>query len=184
VTIGARIACLSSYFKLLIRMGLVQSNPCDLVEHPRQSPAPARGYSAEEVRRILGVVPGTIQGRRDRAILLVLVLTDRRRAEVMDLKAGDITIEDSTVHYSYRGKGGKRVRRELPRPAWEAIRRTLEGCGKELGMMAPEESLWQAGVRVHGHSGSTFCARFRRYPAETGLGRAPHPPPQRSEAQT
>ena len=32
VTIGARIACLSSYFRFLIRMGLVTGNPCDLVE--------------------------------------------------------------------------------------------------------------------------------------------------------
>ncbi len=103
-------------------MGLVSSNPCDLVERPRQSPAPARGYSADEVRRILEVVPDTIQGRRDRAILLVFILTGRRRSEVMDLKASDISIEDSTVFYSYRGKGGKRGRRELPRPAWEAIR--------------------------------------------------------------
>src|SRR5688572_2850181 len=38
VTIGARIACLSSYFRFLIRMGLVTSNPCDKVERPRQSP--------------------------------------------------------------------------------------------------------------------------------------------------
>jgi len=49
VTIGARIACLSSYFHFLIRMGMVNSNPCDLVERPRQSPSPARGYSADEV---------------------------------------------------------------------------------------------------------------------------------------
>ena len=102
VTIAARIACLSSYFKFLIRMGLVASNPCDLVERPRQSPAPARGYSADEVRRILEVVPDTIPGRRDRAILLVFILTVRRRSEVMDLKASDITIEDSTVY----GEGG------------------------------------------------------------------------------
>jgi len=55
VTIGARIACLSSYFKFLIRMGLVSSNPCDMVERPRTSPSPARGYSAEEVKRLLEV---------------------------------------------------------------------------------------------------------------------------------
>ncbi len=169
VTIGARIACLSSYFHFLIRMGLVTSNPCDLVERPRQSPAPARGFSADEVRKLLGVVPDTIQGRRDRAILLVFVLTGRRRSEVMDLKAGDITIEDSTIYYSYRGKGGKRGRRELPRPAWEAIRRTLSDCGKELATMAAEESLWQAGARPTGLSGSTFYARFRRYLVAAGL---------------
>jgi len=169
VTIGARIACLSSYFKFLIRMGLVKSNPCDLVERPRQSPAPARGFSADEVRKLLGVVPDTIPGRRDRAILLVFVLTGRRRSEVMDLRAGDITVEDSTVYYAYRGKGGKRGRRELPRPAWEAIRHTLIDCGKEVATMDPEESLWQAGARPQGLSGSTFYARFRRYLVAAGL---------------
>jgi integrase/recombinase XerC len=168
VTIGARIACLSSYFRFLIRMGLVHSNPCDLVERPRTSPSPARGYSADEVKRLLDVAPDTIAGRRDRAILLVFILTGRRRTEVMELKAGDIEIADGTVLYSYRGKGGKRGRRELPRPAWEAIRRTLSDCGKDLPSMAAEESLWQAGA-PKGLSGSTFYARFRRYLADAGL---------------
>ena len=40
VTITARIACLSSYFRFLVRMGMVGSNPCDLVERPRVSPPP------------------------------------------------------------------------------------------------------------------------------------------------
>ena len=34
-TIGSRIACLSSYYRFLIRIGLVVSNPCDAVERPR-----------------------------------------------------------------------------------------------------------------------------------------------------
>jgi site-specific recombinase XerD len=36
-TVGARIACLSSFYRFLIRMGLVVSNPCDAVERPRTS---------------------------------------------------------------------------------------------------------------------------------------------------
>jgi len=169
VTIAARIACLSSYFRFLIRMGLASSNPCDLVERPRTSPSPARGYSADEVKRLLDVVPDTIRGRRDRAILLVFILTGRRRSEVMGMTAGDIEIEGGTVFYRYRGKGNKQGRRELPRPAWEAIRLTLGDCGKELATMAPEESLWQAGAGSKGISGSTFYARFRRYLVEAGL---------------
>jgi site-specific recombinase XerD len=169
VTIGARIACLSSFYRFAIRMGLLTSNPCDKVERPRQSPSPARGYSAEEVRRLLAVVPDSVYGRRDRAILLTFVLTGRRRTEVMDLKAGDIEIEDRTVFYSYRGKGGKRGRRELPRPAWEAIRGTLADAEKELATMGPEESLWQSGAGPQGVSGSTFYSRFRRYLAAAGM---------------
>jgi len=83
------------------------------------------GYSAE-VRRLLAVVPDTVAGRRDRAILLTLVLTGRRRAEVIGLRAGDLSIEGETVFYAYRGKGGKRGRRELPHPAYEVICATLE----------------------------------------------------------
>ena len=169
VTIGARIGCLSSYFRFLIRMGLVRSNPCDLVERPRTSPSPARGYSADEVRRLLEVVPDTIRGRRDRALLLIFILTGRRRSEVMGMTAGDIEIEGGTVFYRYRGKGGKQGRRELPRPAWEAIRRTIEDCGRELMTMGPEESLWQAGAGPKGISGSTFYARFHRYVVAAGL---------------
>ena len=49
-TVGARIACLSSYFRFLIRMGIASSNPCDSLERPRTVPSVARGLSAEEVR--------------------------------------------------------------------------------------------------------------------------------------
>lgn len=113
-TVGARIACLSSFYRFLIRMGLVVSNPCDAVERPRAVQSIARGYGADEVRRLLAVVPDTLAGRRDRAILLTLVLTGRRRAEVIGLRAGDLSLEGETCFYAYRGKGGKRGRRELP----------------------------------------------------------------------
>ncbi len=149
--------------------GLVAFNPCDAVERPRTEPAPARGYTADEVRRLLGVVPDTVAGRRDRAILLLLFLTGRRRSEVMDLRAGQIRIEGDTLFYSYRGKGGKRGHRELPSPAYRAICASLADCGKELATMDHGESLWQAGVGERGISSATFYNRFRRYLAWAGL---------------
>jgi site-specific recombinase XerD len=161
-TVGARIACLSSFYRFTIRMGLLAANPCDALERPRTVPSVARGYSADEVRRLLSVVPDTARGRRDRAILLVLVLTGRRRTEVIGLRAGDLSLEGETVFYSYRGKGGKRGRRELPRPAYEAITRTLEDAGMDLAAMDPEASLWQI-------SSGTFYGRFRRYLRAAGL---------------
>ena len=168
-TVGARIACLSSYFRFLIRMGLVVSNPTNAVERPRAVQSVARGYSADEVRRLLAVVPDNVAGRRDRAILLTLVLTGRRRAEVIGLRAGDISVEGETAFYAYRGKGGKRGRRELPHPAYEAICTSLADAGKDLAAMAPDESLWQAAARPEGVTGGTFYARFRRYLQAAGL---------------
>ena len=169
VTVGARTACLSSFYKFLIRMGMLVSNPCDALERPKVQPSPARGYTATDVQKVLAAIPDTVAGRRDRAIILALVLTGRRRTEVIDLKAGDITVEDERAFYAYRGKGGKRGRRELPRPPFAAIVATLADAGKTLHTMQPGESLWQAGAGDRGVTSSTFYTRLRKYMVAAGL---------------
>ena len=107
ITIGARIACLSSFYRFLIRMKVVGSNPCDALERPKVTAGAARGLSGEQIHRLLDLVPATPVGLRDRAIILTLVFTGRRRAEVLDMTAGSISVEGEVVFYSYRGKGGK-----------------------------------------------------------------------------
>ena len=169
VTVGARLACISSFFKFLIRLELLNSNPCDPVERPKPRPSSPRGLSASQVQRLLGVIPDTVKGRRDFAIVLTLVLTARRRSEVINLTAGDIAFDESAVFYGYFGKGGVRGRRELPRPALVAIERSLADVGKDLSSMQPSESLWQAGAGPSGVSGSTFYNRFRSYLRKAGL---------------
>lgn len=82
-----------SFYRFLIRMGIVTSNPCDRLEGPKAQPNPPRDLSADEVRRLLSVIPASAVGLRDRAIMLTLVLTGRRRTEVIGLKAGDIATE-------------------------------------------------------------------------------------------
>jgi len=169
VTIGARTACLSSFYKFLIRMSILQANPCDALERPKVQPSPARGYTALDVQKILAVIPDTVAGRRDRAIVLTLVMTGRRRSEVINLTAKDISVEGERSFYSYRGKGGKLGRRELPRPAFEALLATLGDAGKCITTMGPTESLWQAGARESGVTSATFYNRLRKYMAAAGL---------------
>ena len=168
-TVGARIACLSSYFRFLIRMELAKSNPCDALERPRTIPSPARGLTAEQIRQLLAVVPDTVAGRRDRALVLTFVLTGRRRSEVLGLTAGDVSLEGETAFYNYRGKGGKRGRRELPRPAYAALCATLADAGLVVASMEPAASLWQAAAGPRGVTSPTFYSRFRRYLRAAGL---------------
>ena len=78
---------------ILQRMDIVASNPCDKLERPRTSTPPARGLSAVEIRRLLTVIPETPQGLRDRAIVLTLLLTGRRREEVFQMTVGDLSFE-------------------------------------------------------------------------------------------
>src|SRR3954454_17481751 len=121
VTIGARIACLSSFYHFLIRMKVVLSNPCDALERAKVMQALAHGMSGDQIHRLLDAVPATAVGMRDRAIILTLTFTGRCRAELMGMTAGSISDEGGAVFYSYRGKGGKTGKRELPGPAYGAI---------------------------------------------------------------
>jgi integrase/recombinase XerC len=169
ITIGARVACLSSFYKFLIRMSMVTGNPCDALERPKIQTSPARGYTAADVQKVLGAIPDTVAGRRDRAIVLMLVMTGRRRSEVIALRAKDITVEDDRAFYSYRGKGGKQGRRELPRPAFEAILATVSDASKSIVTMEADESLWQAGAGRRGVTSATFYTRLRKYMVAAGL---------------
>jgi site-specific recombinase XerD len=164
ITIGARIACLSSFYRFLIRMELIQSNPCDKLERPQVSPSPPRGLSAEQVQKLLAVIPNTPVGLRDRAIILTLVLTGRRRAEVLGMKTGDLTFEGDRTYYTYRGKGGKRGRRELPQPALDAIRVGLAAFDKDLTTISPETPLWPSRPQnSKGLTSGTFYGNLQRY---------------------
>ncbi|MFH1486776.1 MAG: site-specific integrase, partial [Chloroflexota bacterium] len=108
-------------------------------------------------------------GLRDRAIILTLTLTGRRRSEVLNLKAGDISTEGS-IYYSYRGKGGKQGKRELPRPAFDGIEKALAAFGKTLATMKADESLWPSNSgREGGLTNPAFYGNFRRYLAKAGL---------------
>jgi site-specific recombinase XerD len=172
VMIGARLACLSSFYRFLIRMEAVTANPCDALERPRVQVAPPRGLSADQIRRLLSLIPETPVGLRDRAIILTLTLTGRRRAEVLNLKAGDITIADERAWYSYRGKGGKRGKRELPQPAFVALTTALSAFGRDLAAMEPTASLWPATLGDgRGITSGTFWGNLQRY-----LKRAALPP--------
>jgi integrase len=51
------------------------------------------GLSGDQVHKLLAVVPESPLGLRDRAIILTLVLTGRRRAEVIGMKAGNLILD-------------------------------------------------------------------------------------------
>ena len=170
VTIAARIACLSSFYRFLIRMSLVSGNPCDKLGRPRATPAPPRGLAATDIQKLLSVIPETPVGLRDRAIILSLRLTGRRRSEVLGLKVGDLNPEGGSVYYTYRGKGGKQGKRELSQPALEAIKSSWTAFGKELSAMEQGDSLWPSSSnKSRGITSGTFYGNLHRYLKAAGL---------------
>ncbi|MCZ6866075.1 MAG: tyrosine-type recombinase/integrase, partial [Chloroflexi bacterium] len=68
------------------------------------------------------------------------------------------------------GKGGKRGRRELPGPAFEAIQKSLEAFGLNLGSMGPDASLWPSSSRTgKGLTSGAFYGNLQNYFREAGM---------------
>ena len=148
VTVGARLSCISSFFKFLIRMDVVRANPCD--------PRGATQASSRRTKRPLRIprcngssrssqTPSRVEETSPSFSLSSSPADADRRSSTSPLAMSPI--DDSAVFYRYVGKGGLRGRRELP---WSGpgspIRRSLGDVDKDLASMQPSESLWQAGA--------------------------------------
>ena len=102
-------------------------NPCDALQRPRTSPAPARGLTPTMCAG-LAVVPDTVRGRRDRAILLSFVLTGRRRTEINNLKAEDMIVDDGTVSSRTGARATRLVDESLPTGCCEGVAHRRRGA--------------------------------------------------------
>ena len=92
---------------------------------------------------------------------------------MLNLKARDLIKEGEAVYYTYRGKGGKHGKRELPQPAFRAIQQALEAFGKDFATLKPDESLWPSSSDSRrGITSGTFYGNLRRYFNNSGLPQA------------
>lgn len=169
-TVIVRLAAIRSLYRFAARVGVWQGpNPAADVERPRQAQPVPKGIDADGIRALLAAHPDTIGGMRDRAITVLIALTALRRTEALGLRARDIETDDrGTITWSARVKGGRVRRRELPAPAWAAIRAYLDADGRPFAGLAPDALLFA--VSAQGYS-----ANLDRYARRAGLGHlSPH----------
>lgn len=105
-----KLAALGSLFRFLTERGLVAANPVLGVQRPPvgsylgQTPA----LSEVQARALLDAPDAdTTKGRRDRAILALLLYQALRRAELCALNVGDLHKHRGRWRLSVHGKGGK-----------------------------------------------------------------------------
>lgn len=161
-TVTVRLAALRSWFDFLRRAGFRPDNPCDDVRRPKAGAPVPRGLSAEELRRLLAVLPDDDRGRRDRAVIVTAVLTGLRRTEVLGLTRGGLDLRGGVAFYRVRAKGGGERHRELPAPALAAVRAYWAGRGVRLDALDPGERLFPI-------SEPGFAAALKRHAARAGL---------------
>ncbi|MBX7222582.1 MAG: tyrosine-type recombinase/integrase [Blastocatellia bacterium] len=109
-TIRRKLSALSALFRYLCERNAVLINPVDGVQRPKdganEGKTPAIGDA--EARRLLNAPPlNTLKGKRDRAILSLLLYHGLRRAEVATLSIEDLHTRSGVTHLRVHGKGGK-----------------------------------------------------------------------------
>src|SRR3989440_3401399 len=166
----AELAGLRRFYRWASSEGLRPDDPTEGIKPPRREPyARARGLSAEEVTRLLAVIPvESAAGLRLRALVLAYLLTGRRRSEVLNLRWRDLDLEGG--FYRYSGKGGKQRQRALPPPVRLAILVYAEAAGLAR---KPEEAVFPGRWRDQPVDGKYIGEQLRQAAQLAGI------PPER-----
>ena len=105
-TIGRKLAAIRSFFRYLLRQGVVAANPAELVSTPKREKRLPYHLNIDEVTTLVEAPAGSnLLPTRDRAILETLYSCGIRVSELTGLNVGGADLEGKTVRVL--GKGGK-----------------------------------------------------------------------------
>ncbi len=156
-TLARKLATLRSFYKFLVKRGLVESNPVMLVRTPKQERKLPRILEYEEVKRLLETPPAdSWLGARDRAIMETLYSTGIRVSELVALNMGDIDFLGEVIHV--RGKGKKERIAPIGTSALQAIQHYMEFRNKR-SQSNPDFDAKVLFVNKHGGRLSTRSVR-------------------------
>jgi site-specific recombinase XerD len=143
-TVARRLAAVRAFSKFLRGQGYRLDNPAESVEAPRVSPELQRRpfLEAPEVRALIRAAttgPRAPRAIRNRTILALLASVGLRRAELLELRVGDVDLAGRTILVRH-GKGDRPRRLDVT----AAIAGDLEQLAEGL---PPEARLFRFGRR-------------------------------------
>lgn len=183
-TVYVRVCFLSSFYEWAMRdanLGAqINANPVVLAR-PRAPKAyqteSVKSLTDEELGNLLSVVyrkalNGELVGKRDYAILLLLLATGMRRAEVISLRGSDLKLEPTLV-LNNRVKGGHYVGREVSDPSVkEALLDYLTAAGR-MHVLKTDAPVWtrhdRAGRPGEPLTSHSYAVNMKRYAREAGV---------------
>ena len=174
-TTARKLATLRSFYKFLIRRGLVSQTPLQQIRTPKQEKRLPKCLDLEQVQKLMDA-PGDadILSARDKAMLEVLYSSGIRVSELVELDMADIDLQEGVLRV--KGKGRKDRLTPIGSQAIAAVQRYFE-----MRMMEPKLQSKTTGrvfLNKHGDSLSTRSVRRKldKYLVSAGLdpGISPH----------
>ncbi len=174
-TTARKLATLRSFYKFLIRRGLVPVTPMLSIRTPKQEKRLPKCLDLEQVQRLLEAPgDGDILAARDKAMLEVLYSSGIRVSELVELESQDLDLQEGVLRV--RGKGRKDRLTPIGSQAIGAVQRYFEMRNADPKMQGPRAS--RVFLNKHGGSLSTRSVRRKldKYLVAAGLdpGISPH----------
>jgi integrase/recombinase XerC len=174
-TTARKLATLRSFYKFLIRKGLVSANPLSAIRTPKQEKRLPKCLDLEQVQKLLEAPgDGDLLSARDRAMLEVLYASGIRVSELVELEMADLDLQEGVLRV--RGKGRKDRLTPIGSQAIRALQKYFEL--KALDSKSQNEMNGRVFLNKHGHSLSTRSVRRKldKYLIAAGLdpGISPH----------
>ncbi|MDP9172617.1 MAG: tyrosine recombinase XerC [Planctomycetota bacterium] len=174
-TTARKLATLRSFYKFLIRRGLVTVNPLSTIRTPKQDKRLPKCLDLEQVQKLLEA-PGDsdLLSARDKAMLEVLYASGIRVSELVDLEMGDLDLQEGVLRV--RGKGRKDRLTPIGSQAIKALQRYFEL--RTVDIKSQGAHAHRVFLNKHGESLSTRSVRRKldKYLVSAGLdpGISPH----------
>jgi len=175
-TTARKLATLRSFYKFLIRRGLVTVNPLSTIRTPKQDKRLPKCLDLEQVQKLLEAPgDGDILSARDKAMLEVLYSSGIRVSELVDLETADLDLTEGVLRV--RGKGRKDRLTPIGSQAIKALQRYFELRAMD-GRCQNSRNAARVFLNKHGEALSTRSVRRKldKYLVQAGLdpGISPH----------
>ncbi len=133
VTIARKLSAVRSFFRFLVKHGIILDNPLDLILTPKQKKAIPVYLPVDDVFRLLdSIKTDTLAGIRNRAIFETLYSSGIRVSELEGLNVFDVDIKKCLIRVV--GKGNKERIVPIGTKAINAIEAYRKRLQKEAGI--------------------------------------------------
>lgn len=167
-TVARKLATLRSFFKFMVRRGLVQTNPVAAIRTPKQDKRLPKYLELEQIEKLFNNCDvTTLLGARDRAILETLYSTGIRVSELVALEVTDVDMGRNVL--KVKGKGKKERVIPIGPGAVKAILQYLDM--RRVHVIPAKQNVEALFINKHGERLSTRSVRRKldKYLLEAGL---------------
>ena len=154
-TVHHYYSALRAFFNWIVREGFITHSPIIKVKVAKVKPRVVQPYSAEQIKRMLGVCDYDYQhgarflGSRNRSLILILVDSGLRLSELANLKLQDIDVENGWV--KVMGKGNKervvRIGKTSQKALWRYLVYRGESSKQILWLSEERKPLRGSGIQ-------------------------------------